>query len=296
MPPALATGLVLRFAWPLPTLARADEPTHESPRQRAERSAERWIREADDRFRSGDAAASIPLLERAYAETGWHGCLLNLGMAHHALGRCPAARDYYERYLDVEPYDERRAEVEAALHELLQHCAPEPASLDVSPAENASDIIAALPPSVQHESGDSAPPERQSASRGGVSAAGELRTSSSAASNGASSARSWALAGVGLAGASAVGALAMLVYGERLEQRARHLAARGQNPENDATAREVDADGQRANALALGFGLGALALLGTSAAVFLLDSEGEGAVSFASAGASAGMLTYSARF
>jgi hypothetical protein len=236
------------------------------PSQRVAREATRWLQEAERRFQSGDPGAAIVLLERAYRETSWGGCLLNLGMAHHALGDCPQASDYYAQYLDSEPYSERREQVEAALQELQQVCAsnrPEPQLLAAVVPPGA---IRPLPVSLLEPS--AAAPVVAEPTR----APSVTLPDSSPAAEPDTARRTLAIAGFGLAGASATAAMLLMVSGGRYDRQARRLDDAGRNPENDPVARGLDRQGRHANEWALALGTGSLLLLGASAGLWWLGS------------------------
>lgn len=238
-----------------------------SAKQQVARVAARWLREAERRFQSGDPGAAIPLLERAYRETGWQGCLLNLGMAHHAQGNCARASSYYVQYLDTEPYSERRGQVEAALHELQQVCAvslPEPPPLE--PALYGGAILPA-PPSLAE------PAPQVSVTAEPARAPSVTSSSATPVTEPDAAGRNAAIGGFALGGAAAAAAVILLVSGARYERQAQRLDGAGRNPDNDRVARDLDRQGRLANDWALALGAGSLALLGGSAALWWLASS-----------------------
>jgi hypothetical protein len=244
--------------------ARVTEP--------AAREAARWLQEAERHFQNGTPSAAIPLLERAYRLTGWGGCLLNLGMAHHARGDCPTARDYYAQYLDTDPYTERRDQVEAALEELRQACDQTRGAPLMAAAEAPPDAIAAL----------ALPRAAPTPDVDARSAAAAPFSSPAARTRFDSTRRLWAISGLGLGGATAAAAVVLLVSGEHYNREAQRLGIQGRNPDNDRIARDVDRQGRRSNTLALVFGAGSLLLVGTSASLlWLVESEHGASVSLA---------------
>jgi hypothetical protein len=261
------------------TLTAASRP---GPPEGTLRQAAGWVQQADRHFRKGNPAAAIPLLERAYRSTGWTGCLLNLGMAHHSLSECQAARDYYERYLDLEAYSERRIQVESALEELERSCAPRMAPPLARAPEVRGNAIAPLADAVGPMSNRSmqrvAPEPRASVARVGQGQ------------------RTLALMGFGLAGATGLAALTFVVSGERYDREAQRFEDLGRTPDNDSVARALDRDGRRANTWAVAFGAASVLLLGTSAGLLWLgESAGSGTLSLSlSPGAS--RMSYQARF
>jgi hypothetical protein len=288
--------LLGRFCFSLDAHAEVAEPPQSGQAQSvmspeaaegSTRLAAGWVQEADRHFRGGNPGAAIPLLERAYRSTRWTGCLLNLGMAHHARGECQAARVYYEQYLDLEAYSERRAQVEAALEELQRFCAP---SVHEPPARQPQIRWNAIEPLPE----GGAPASGRSASK--RSAEPTVVDVRAPAARVGSARRTLAFSGFGLAGATGVAALIFVVSGEAYDREAQRFEALGRNPENDSVARALDRGGRRANTWAVALGTSSLVLLGTSAGLlWSSNTGGTGTLSLSLSPASPS-VSYQARF
>lgn len=271
----LLVGLVCPALYANDTPAPRASDTAASPSPRAEgadaaneREALRLRDEAFELFEQQRYAEALPLLERAHVLSSAPRHVFNLATAHHWLGHCPSARDYFERYLREEPQGPGAAAAHAALDELYQRCGrvsvlphfePTPAS---PPPLRAPHIVAAAPaPSV----------------------AAPMRSPSVLA---------WSLIGVGAA--LGVASVSSLVLMERAEHDVERRARRAPEDGWTAEARALMKNGDRYATLSAAFGVSALACVGAGVTLQLLaPSDGE-AVTVALGDAA--LVQYRARF
>jgi tetratricopeptide (TPR) repeat protein len=203
-------------------------------------------------FKAKRYAEALPLLERAQASSRDPRHLFNLATAHHWLGQCASARDYFERYLREAPTGPGAAEAGAALDELYQRCgrapvAQAPASAPVPPATATPTLIRGLRVRVE-------PPVRRPLEPASVAAADH--------------ALSWSLIGVGVAlGAASAASFVLMQRTEAdVEGRVRRAPVDGWSPE----ARALMRNGDRYATLTAAFGVSAIACAGAGVSLRLL--------------------------
>jgi hypothetical protein len=85
---------------------------------KADRQAREHVRKGAEAFRDGRYDAAMAEFEAGYAAVPRPGFLLNMGHVQRQAGNLARARDYYRRYLDLEPGSAQRATVEKALREI----------------------------------------------------------------------------------------------------------------------------------------------------------------------------------
>ncbi|MET0414002.1 MAG: hypothetical protein ABW217_22020 [Polyangiaceae bacterium] len=262
----LLVGLLCPSLYANDTPARAGSPAAESDEAASEREALRLRDEAFELFEQRRYAEALPLLERAHALSRAPRHVFNLATAHHWLGHCPSARDYFERYLREEPDGPGADQARAALDELYQRCGharafPEPAPASPTLVRGLR-VAAPLP----------APVVALSAREPNVLA--------------------WSLIGVGAAlGIASVSSLLLMERAEHdVEQRARRAPDDGWTPE----ARALMKNGDRYATLSAAFGVSALACVGAGVTLQLLAASETEAVTVSLGGGP--LVQYRTRF
>lgn len=234
-------------------------------------SAAALYRQFECRFLRGDYQGCLPFLQKACKLTDSPRCAFNMGAVYHALMQCEAARSYYLRYLELEPYDVNGDAARSALEELALSCGSPPPVVVVEPEMRGG---AQEPVIVPARGVETAPAMA-------LDSAGVLDAPTARDRDGKPLARTlgWGLVGAGAA--SGAGALVALLHGWYAERdataRDRRNGDRGLT--NDSELRAIDRSGRRSNRLGLGFGSASALLLGAGATVLLVDLGGDARVS-----------------
>jgi hypothetical protein len=217
-------------------------------------------------YDAGQYQACLPVLEEACKLRDAPRCLYNFALVHHSLFHCVAAVGYYEAFLARDPYDAARDQAISALNELRAFCAEPEAAHVVLPSSPGA--IVPLP-----ESAPAAAPLHTAAL-----AAVPLHTAALAAvprsplRDDTSPRRVLAFATLGAGAATAIATAVFAAYGQRTESDINERAQQNDRLK-DGEAKALERNGQRYNTLAWAFLGSSVALLGTSATLFVLDAN-----------------------
>jgi hypothetical protein len=114
--------------------ARADPPPGPAPVAKpastapdtqepsSDEEAARLFQEAEARYAEGDVPGALESMKQAYASSGHHELLFNLGELERELGHCMAARRNYSEYVTRVPDGRKRADALRKEGELRPHC------------------------------------------------------------------------------------------------------------------------------------------------------------------------------
>jgi tetratricopeptide (TPR) repeat protein len=102
----------------LPVQADGREGGHQIVDATAEERARAHIQKAADAFQDGRYDEAMTEFEAGYAAVPRPGFVLNMGHVQRKAGNLERARDYYRRYLQLEPKSPQRAEVEKEIAEI----------------------------------------------------------------------------------------------------------------------------------------------------------------------------------
>jgi tetratricopeptide (TPR) repeat protein len=106
------------------------------PDKQAEARAKQHVRKATDAFRAGRYDEATSEFEAGYAIVPLPAFVLNMGHAQRQAGHLARARDYYQRYLRLEPQSPQRADVEKIIAE-IDASAASPARAPAAPSASA---------------------------------------------------------------------------------------------------------------------------------------------------------------
>jgi tetratricopeptide (TPR) repeat protein len=259
----LISGAVCADETPGPSAGAARAEPAAGAQAEREREALILRDRAFELFKEERYRDALPLLERAQELSRAPRHLFNLATAHHWLGQCASARDYFEQYLRAEPAGQGAAAARAALDELYQRCGREPVPAAPPAAPPTATLIRGL--RVPAPPPPAPPPDH---------------------------ALSWSLIGVGVAlGAASAASLVLMERSEAdVEARARRAPVDGWTPE----ARALLRNGDRYATLSVAFGVTAVACVGAGVSLQLLAPSRTESFSVSLGGAPA--LHYRARF
>jgi hypothetical protein len=192
---------------------------------------------AQEKYMEGDLVEALRLLEHSYELSRRPALLFNLGQLNQELDRCRAALERYQRYLELEPHGGRCAEAESAIARLNARCPAPPPPVATASAPAAESATATLVES-------------------------EPRTASYWT---ARNTIAWSAITTGMI--AEAGALYFAIAARNAAQDVESAAAKiemlppNMRPTWDATGRNRQAEGERAQSWGIGLGLGGAALL-----------------------------------
>jgi hypothetical protein len=119
-----------------PSLANAEHSSVGAPAQPSQRhesadasasspdDAEALYADARRRYDAGDLRGALEILQRCYAVAKSPNLLFNIAQVHHELSDCPAALEFYQRYVQDSTDGERRDDANQQIAILSKQCPP----------------------------------------------------------------------------------------------------------------------------------------------------------------------------